>query len=419
MKASRILLFSVIGLILLAGAFSGGLIVGWVLPGNPWTTTTQVSEKPVTGETPVQEGEATATPANTETLFSPFWEAWDLVHNYYIDQPVDDKKLMQGAIRGMMEGLGDEHSSYMTPEEYQTASEDLAGKEYSGIGAWVDTTQDYVTIMSTMPGSPAEAADLRTGDQVIAIDGKDQTGIPGDVALKSILGEEGTVVKLTIYRKATDETFDVVITRAKITVPSASAKMLDNGIAYVVVYQFGDKTTAELRDGLKSVMAEKPVGMILDLRGNTGGYLNTAVEVVSEFIKVNQVAIIEEYGDGTRQELKTNAGGLATDIPLVVLVNGGTASAAEITAGAIQDYGRGKIVGTITYGKGTVQNWIPLQNDQGAIRVTIARWLTPKGNQINKVGIQPDYVVELTEDDVANNRDPQLDKAVELLLQGQ
>jgi len=419
MKASRILLFSVIGLILLAGAFSGGLIVGWVLPGNPWTTTTQVSEKPVTGETPVQEGEATATPANTETLFSPFWEAWDLVHNYYIDQPVDDKKLMQGAIRGMMEGLGDEHSSYMTPEEYQTASEDLAGKEYSGIGAWVDTTQDYVTIMSTMPGSPAEAADLRTGDQVIAIDGKDQTGIPGDVALKSILGEEGTVVKLTIYRKATDETFDVVITRAKITVPSASAKMLDNGIAYVVVYQFGDKTTAELRDGLKSVMAEKPVGMILDLRGNTGGYLNTAVEVVSEFIKVSQVAIIEEYGDGTRQELKTNAGGLATDIPLVVLVNGGTASAAEITAGAIQDYGRGKIVGTITYGKGTVQNWIPLQNDQGAIRVTIARWLTPKGNQINKVGIQPDYVVELTEDDVANNRDPQLDKAVELLLQGQ
>ncbi len=419
MKASRILLFSVIGLILLAGAFSGGLIVGWVLPGNPWATTTQVSEKPVTGETPVQEGEATATPANTETLFSPFWEAWDLVHNYYIDQPVDDKKLMQGAIRGMMEGLGDEHSSYMTPEEYQTASEDLAGKEYSGIGAWVDTTQDYVTIMSTMPGSPAEAADLRTGDQVIAIDGKDQTGIPGDVALKSILGEEGTVVKLTIYRKATDETFDVVITRAKITVPSASAKMLDNGIAYVVVYQFGDKTTAELRDGLKSVMAEKPVGMILDLRGNTGGYLNTAVEVVSEFIKVSQVAIIEEYGDGTRQELKTNAGGLATDIPLVVLVNGGTASAAEITAGAIQDYGRGKIVGTITYGKGTVQNWIPLQNDQGAIRVTIARWLTPKGNQINKVGIQPDYVVELTEDDVANNRDPQLDKAVELLLQGQ
>jgi carboxyl-terminal processing protease len=419
MKASRIILFCVIGIILLAGAFSGGLVVGWVLPGNPGTTITQVTEKPVTGETPVQEGEATATPVNTETLFSPFWEAWDLVHNYYIDQPVDDTKLMQGAIRGMMEGLGDEHSSYMTPEEYQTASEDLAGKEYSGIGAWVDTTQDYVTIMSTMPGSPAEAADLRTGDQVIAIDGKDQTGILGDVALKSILGEEGTAVKLTIYRKATDETFDVVITRAKITVPSASAKMLDNGIAYVVVYQFGDKTTAELRDGLKTVMAQKPVGMVLDLRGNTGGYLNTAVEVVSEFIKVNQVAIIEEYGDGTRQELKTNAGGIATDIPLVVLVNGGTASAAEITAGAIQDYGRGKIVGTITYGKGTVQNWIPLQNDQGAIRVTIARWLTPKGNQINKVGIQPDYVVELTEDDVANNRDPQLDKAIELLLQEQ
>ena len=151
------------------------------------------------------------------------------------------------------------------------------------------------------------------------------------------------------------------------------------------------------------------------MRGNSGGYLNTAVEVVSEFIKADQVAIIEEFGDGTRRELTTNAGGLATDIPLVVLVDAGTASAAEITAGAIQDYGRGTIVGTVTYGKGSVQNWTPLSNDQGAIRVTVARWLTPKGNQINEIGITPDVVVEITEEDLANNIDPQLEKAIELL----
>ncbi len=416
MKATRIVLFIVIGLILLAGTFSGGLVVGWALPGGPGAA------QPIIENTPPDVTPGTSTevaPTDTNTLFAPFWEAWDIVHANYIDQPIDDLKLMQGAIRGMMAGLGDEHSSYMTPEEFKAATEDLAGKEYSGIGAWVDTTQDYLTIISTMPGSPAEAAGLRTGDKIIGLDGVDQTGIAGDLVLKKVLGEEGTAVKLTIYRKTLDEPFDVEIIRAKITVPSATGKMLDNNIAYVQIYQFGDKTISELRDSLKTLMAEKPVGLVVDLRGNSGGYLDSAVQVVSEFVKVDQVAIIEEFGDGTRRELKTNAGGLATDIPIVVLVDGGTASAAEITAGAIQDYERGKVVGTITYGKGSVQNWTPLSDEQGAIRVTIARWLTPKGNQINKIGIKPDFEVELTEEDIANNVDPQLDKAIELLLAGQ
>lgn len=411
MKASRIVLIIFIGVILLAGTFAGGLVLGWALPGSPSGQAATIGA----GGTDNPETDTTVTPADTNKLFAPFWEAWDLVHAYYVDQPVDDLKLMQGAIRGMMEGLGDKHSSYMTPEEYKSASEDLAGKEYTGIGAWVDTSGDYLTVMSPMPGSPAKAAGLRTGDQFIAIDGIDQTGIAPDVSLTKVLGPEGTDVTLTVFRPSTEETFEVTITRAKITVPSASAEMLEDNIAYVQIFQFGDKTTPELRAGLKEVMAEKPSGMIVDLRGNSGGYLNTAVEVVSEFIKADQVAIIEEFGDGTRRELTTNAGGLATDIPLVVLVDAGTASAAEITAGAIQDYGRGTIVGTVTYGKGSVQNWTPLSNDQGAIRVTVARWLTPKGNQINEIGITPDVVVEITEEDLANNIDPQLEKAKELL----
>ncbi len=407
MKASRIVLFTVIGLILLAGTFAGGLVFGWSLPGGVSAVSAANNVSP--------EATPESTSSDTTTLFAPFWEAWDLVHAYYVDQPVDDLKLMQGAIRGMMAGLGDDHSSYMTPEEYQTATEDLSGKEYSGIGAWVDTSQDYLTIMSTMPNSPAEAAGLKTGDQIIFVDGEDQTGIPGDVVLTKVLGPEGTDVTLTIYRKGNDDTFDVTITRAKITVPSATAKMLENDIAYIQIFQFGDKTTSELRAGLKTVMAKNPKGLIIDLRGNSGGYLDTSVEVISEFIQADKVAIIEEFGDGTRRELKTQSGGLATDIPLVVLVDEGSASAAEITAGAIQDYGRGKLVGTITYGKGSVQNWTPLSNDQGAIRVTVARWLTPNEHQINKIGITPDYTVEFTEEDIANDIDPQLNKAIELL----
>lgn len=411
MKASRIVLFTVIGLILLAGTFAGGLVLGWSLPGGAGIVS--AANSTVTAATPKASIEGT--PTDTTSLFAPFWEAWDLVHAYYVDQPVDDLKLMQGAIRGMMTGLGDDHSSYMTPEEYLTATEDLSGKEYSGIGAWVDTTQDYLTIMSTMPNSPAEAAGLKTGDQIIFVDGEDQTGIPGDVVLTKVLGLEGTKVTLTIFRKGAADTFDVTITRAKITVPSASAKMLENDIAYVQIFQFGDKTTSELRAGLKSVLANNPRGLIVDLRGNSGGYLDTSVEVISEFIKADKVAIIEEFGDGTRRVLKTQSGGLATDVPLVVLVDAGSASAAEITAGAIQDYGRGKLVGTITYGKGSVQNWTPLSNEQGAIRVTVARWLTPEEHQINKIGITPDYTVELTEEDIANDVDPQLNKAIELL----
>ncbi|MEJ5200965.1 MAG: S41 family peptidase [Anaerolineales bacterium] len=178
---------------------------------------------------------------------------------------------------------------------------------------------------------------------------------------------------------------------------------------------FGDDTAEELDKTLEELLSKNPKGMILDLRNNGGGYLNTAVKVVSEFIPANKVVLIEEFGDGTRQTYKTEKHGIARDIPLVVLVNEGTASASEITAGAIQDYGRGKLVGTRTYGKGSVQNWVPLANDQGAVRVTIARWLTPKERQINKAGLEPDIVVEFTEEDIQARKDVQLEKAIEFL----
>ena len=164
------------------------------------------------------------------------------------------------------------------------------------------------------------------------------------------------------------------------------------------------------------LLDKKPAGLILDLRYDGGGYLQTAIQVVSEFIPAGKVALYEQYGDGNMQTYKTSGTGLATDIPLVVLVNEGTASASEITAGAIQDYGRGKLVGVTTYGKGSVQNWIPLNNNEGAVRITIAHWLTPEKRQINKIGLKPDVEVKITDDDIKNKLDPQLDAAVKLLL---
>jgi carboxyl-terminal processing protease len=208
----------------------------------------------------------------------------------------------------------------------------------------------------------------------------------------------------------------VTITRAQITVPQVDGKMLDNKVAYVKLYTFGDKTDDELRGYLKDLMAQKPVGLILDLRNNGGGYLDTAIQIVSEFIKPGTVVMYEQFGDGTRNTYKADNNGMATDIPLVVLVNEGTASASEITAGAIQDMARGKLVGVKTYGKGSVQHINQLKDDGGAVRITIAHWLTPKERMIDKLGLTPDVVVPLTDDDIKNGLDPQLDKAVEVLL---
>ncbi len=399
--------------ILLVGAFSGGLIVGWAMPdrqaqsdaaaGNPFEL--------------FQSGAASsgATPQELETLFAPFWETWNLVHDQYVDQPVDDTLMMRGAIRGMLEALGDPHTSYMDPQEFEQTNVSLQG-EYEGIGAWVDITGEYLKIISPMPGSPAEKAGLKPEDVIVKVDGEDMTGVSGDLVLQRVLGPAGTDVTLTVQREGTPEPFDVTITRSKINMPSAQGKMLEDNIAYVQVFTFGEKTMPELRSALKELLPQNPKGLILDLRGNGGGYLNTAIDLLSEFIPGRPVVMYEEFGDGTRKEFKTSRGGTATEIPLVVLVDGGSASASEIVAGAIQDLGRGKLVGKTTFGKGSVQNWIPLDNNQGAVRVTIARWLTPNGRQIHKVGLEPDVVVELTEEDVKAERDPQLDRAVEILL---
>ncbi len=421
-KVLKTILLTLLVLGLISGAFLGGVITGNVLPvkllqSSP-TTETPAAVLPTQQAAAEATAESTATvqggtPAELEQTFAPFWETWTLLHENFVDQPLDDVALMRGAISGMLEATGDKHTTYMNPTEFEQANASMEG-EYEGIGAWVDTTGEYVQVISPMKGSPAEAAGLRANDIVIAVNGEDQTGIPGDLVLKKILGPAGEAVTLTIRRG--EETLDFTIVRAKITVPVVDYRMLDNNIAYVALYSFNEQATDQLRAALKELMAQKPVGLIFDLRDNGGGYLSTAIEVVSEFIPKG-VVMYEEYGDGTRDAYEARRGGRATEIPLVVLVNEGTASASEITAGAIQDLGRGKLVGVKTYGKGSVQNWIPLTTEKGGVRITIARWLTPNGTQISDVGLTPDLIVEMTDEDYTEGRDPQLDAAVQLLLQ--
>ena len=241
------------------------------------------------------------------------------------------------------------------------------------------------------------------------------TGIDAELARQKVLGPAGSTVVLTVARAGASDPLEFSITRDKIVVKSAAGKMLDNGIGYIQITTFGDKTTSELRAALKELMAQNPKGLVIDLRNNGGGYLQTAVEVASEFIPKG-VVLYEQYGDGTRNTYDVIPGGQATEIPLVVLINEGTASASEIVSGAIQDYGRGKLVGVTSYGKGSVQNWVPLSDNEGAVRVTIAKWLTPNERSISNVGLTPDATVEITDADRKAGLDPQLDKAVQVLL---
>jgi len=410
-RTLQVILLVAFGMVLLAGGFSGGFIAGHFLP---------LSSPSSAGLAPGASAVATvpaaahaATPADLQDLFKPFWEAWQLVHTQYVDQPVDDTLLMQGAIRGMLEALGDPDTSYMDPQTYKEADSELEGS-YEGIGAIVDTTRDYLTIISTFPSSPAEKVGILSGDQIVALDHEDMTGMDPEAVRQKVKGSAGTVVHLTIARAGETAPLEFNITRARITVDSASGKMLDNEIAYVQITTFGNNTTKELNSTLRTLMAQKPRGLVLDLRDNGGGYLETAVEVVSQF-QGNGVVLYEQYGDGTKKPYNATSGRLATKIPMVVLINEGTASASEITAGALQDYDRAKIVGVVSYGKGSVQNWVAISNDQGAVRVTIARWLTPKDRQIDGKGLTPDVYIQRTAEDRQAKRDPQLDVAVEAL----
>jgi carboxyl-terminal processing protease len=302
----------------------------------------------------------------------------------------------------------------MNPQEYKDANASIAGN-YEGIGAYVDSSGDYLTIISPIKGSPAEKAGLHAGDQIVGIDGEDMTGINPELVRQKVLGPAGTTVTLTIKRANVEKPFDVQITRATITIASVEYEMKGD-IAYIKLNTFGETTTDELKKALKELMANNPKGLILDLRNNGGGYLQTSVEVASQFVGEGTI-VTEKYGDGKEDKYDAQPGGLALNIPMVVLVNEGTASASEIVAGAIQDYGRGKLVGVKTYGKGSVQIWTPLSDNQGAVRITIAKWLTPKGRTIHKVGLTPDVVVEMTNSDFDTGKDPQLDKALELLSQ--
>lgn len=412
-KTLKAILISTVSVILLAGTFSAGFLVGHFIPfgGQNPSFNDLVPFAPPT----VSPEQQTATPADVQELFKPFWQTWNLVHDQYVIQPVDDVKLMEGAINGMLQTLDVGLNYYENADTYAQTSDYLNGKDYEGIGAYVDITGDYMTIISPMRGSPAEEAGLRAGDKVIAIDGEDMTGVSPEAVRQKVLGPDGTTIVITILREGEDRPFDVSITRAKITTPLVESEMRSDGIGYVRLNTFGDSADSELRTAIEELLSQNPKGLILDLRYNGGGYLDQGIAVASEFLPKDKVIVYEKSGDGRLEENMSLGNGVALDIPMVVLVNEGSASASEIVAGALQDYGRAKLVGITSYGKGSVQSVNQL-GDGSIVAITSAQWLTPNQRLIQDVGLTPDVYVEYTEADFDAKRDPQLDAAVETLM---
>ncbi|MER3543341.1 MAG: peptidase S41 [Chloroflexota bacterium] len=354
------------------------------------------------------------TPDSLAQTFAPFWETWNLVHEEYYRQPVSDTLLVRGAIQGMLQSLGDAHTGYMPPSQFNIATSDIQG-QLEGIGAEVDSRNGELTIVAPLPDSPAEKAGLQPGDVIVTVDGREVTGMPLLDAIMLVRGPAGTTVHLEVRRAGQDRLLQFDIVRARIQIASVTSRLLEGGYAYVRISTFGDRTTEELRQALQTLLAQNPKGLILDLRGNPGGNLYTALDVASQFIKDGPI-MIEEWGDGRRKTFNADGRGLATGIPLMVLVDQGSASASEIVAGAIQDRGRGRLVGEKTFGKGTVQDWRALDEGRnGGVRITIARWLTPNGRWVHEAGLTPDILVVRSPEDVQAGRDPQLEAALNAL----
>lgn len=345
-----------------------------------------------------------------------FKDVWLKIHqDYYGRNNINDSDLFYGALSGMVSALGDPHTLFFDPKITKEFNQELSGIFY-GIGAEIGRRDGLLIVIAPLAGTPAEKAGLKPGDKILAIDSKDATEYSVDQAISLIRGEKGTQVTLTILNNADNQTRDVVITREKISVPSVTYKLEDN-LAIIKLSSFNEDTAEQFAKIVNKLLMDNPAGIVLDLRNNPGGYLETSVQITSYWLEPGQVIVREEFAD-----LSKNQSHSAITKPslakfnTVILVNEGSASASEILAGALKDYDKARIVGKKSYGKGSVQNLFPLSDDT-SVKITVAKWLTPKGSTIDGIGIKPDVEVDYTEADFKANIDPQLDKAKELLKQ--
>lgn len=344
--------------------------------------------------------------------FKIYWEAWEQIQERFYGQLPEAKAQVYGSIRGMLAALGDPHTFFIEPPQREIEEAQLQGR-YGGIGADYTMEGGYLVVVAAREGYPASRAGILPGDIIVAVDGREVLGLSQDEIVALINGPVGTEVELTIWRRGETESLLFTLTREEITAPTVAWEVKEEKIGYIQLSLFSERTRDEVRQALGQLRKDGATAFILDLRNNPGGLVNAAVDVASEFL-ADGVVFYERDGQGKEETFPVRKGGLATDSPLVILVNGGTASAAEIVAGVLQDRGRAILIGERTFGKGSVQSVHEL-SDGSSIHVTMAHWFTPKGHEIEGTGLSPDIEVPLTPEDKEQGLDPQLEEALKYL----
>jgi carboxyl-terminal processing protease len=350
--------------------------------------------------------------------FSLFWETWNKLSSYYVDSSgLDEQKMIYGAISGMVKSLGDPYTSFFPPDETKKFLEDVNGS-FEGVGMEISNKKGQLEIVAPIDGTPAQQAGLRAGDKIIKIDDKSTVDMSTEEAVSLIRGPKDSEVVLTIFRNGWDNTKEFKIKRAVIEVPSLSLEIMNDGkedIAYVKLYNFNENADRDFTKAVADILNSPAKKIILDLRNNPGGYLEVAQRIASWFVDPGQTIVIEDFG-GKKPEQVFKAVGTPRlgSYPLVVLINEGSASASEILAAALKENRDATLVGKTSFGKGVVQELLSL-SDNSSLKVTVAKWLTPNRNLINEKGIEPDVKVDITDEEYQNGKDPQMDKALEII----
>jgi len=347
--------------------------------------------------------------------FEIFWKVWDKIDKKYVNNKnLDSQAMVYGAIKGMVKSVGDPYTSYMDPEEAEEFTTGMEGS-FQGIGAELGLRDNILTVIAPISGMPAEKAGLKSGDKIIKINDEMASDITIDEAVKKIRGPKGTEVRLTVISIQATKTKEIKIIRDTIDLQSVKYEQKWGNVAYVQIASFTEDTANEFNKEITKVIADNNKGVVIDLRNNPGGFLNVAVEIASRFVPRGSIVVQEQHQDGSIDNFKSIGGDVFSEIPVVLLINEGSASASEILAGALRDLNGNKLIGQQSFGKGSVQQ---LENfaDGSSLKVTIAKWLTPSGQSINETGLEADIEVEITDADIENKWDPQLNKALEEIV---
>lgn len=348
--------------------------------------------------------------------FSLFWKVWELLREKYVDtNSLDAQKMVYGAIKGMLRATNDPYTTFFDPMETKSFSQDLEGS-FEGIGAELGIKDNILTVIAPLEDSPASRAGLRAGDKILKVGDKPTADTTIDEAVDLIRGKKGTEVKLTVLRLGEDGVREISIIRDTISVKSVKLEFKPDGIAYLKVTKFGDDTAREFDAAANQIISRGAKGIVLDLRNNPGGFLDKAVSIASRMIPKGKLVVSEEDNTGKKDSLYTSGGDKLSSLPAVILINEGSASASEILAGALRDNRAVQLIGKKSFGKGSVQELIDLPGNS-SVKITVDKWMTPNGDYIMDKGISPNIEVELPQEDFDNNRDPQLDKALEIIQQ--